>query len=190
MPLVMRALLSRVMVFAACSPKARSFFFLSRHDLVKVGGGVFVSPLLPPRPPATRPTSSSVDELISLQRPSPLMNSRVKTLRRSARAKERLVDAALSQGASTSVIPLSFLIVKYLGQQGKLTCVQDTYKKDCREESAEGLARVAQPEPSRKRQIGATSDIDPLPAKRARPTRTNTQRPVVEDDKAEQMVEV
>lgn len=59
----------------------------------------------PSRPPATRPASSSADELVSLQRPShALMNGRVEKSRRSSRAKlkasqERLLGAALSQGA-------------------------------------------------------------------------------------------
>ncbi|KAK3358514.1 hypothetical protein B0T24DRAFT_124602 [Lasiosphaeria ovina] len=83
----------------------------------------------PSRPPATRPASSSADELVSLQRPShALMNGRVEKSRRSSRAKlkasqERLLGAALSQGAGTTVVPHR---ARYLGQYGKLTRVQDT----------------------------------------------------------------
>ncbi|KAK0622001.1 hypothetical protein B0T17DRAFT_493439 [Bombardia bombarda] len=118
------------------------------------------------------------------------MNGRVEKSRRSSRAKlskasqERLLDAALSQGAGTPVDP---------HRQVSRTVRQVTsctgHAQDCREESAEGFARVAPPEPSRKRQLDATSDIDPLPAKRARSTRTDTQRPGVEVEEAEQTAE-
>ncbi|KAK0635023.1 hypothetical protein B0T17DRAFT_515079 [Bombardia bombarda] len=97
------------------------------------------------------------------------MNGRVEKLRRSSRAKlskasqARLLDAALNQGAG--------------------------HAKDCREEFAEGFARIATPEPSRKRRIDATFNVGPLPAKRARSVRTDTQRPGIEDEKAEQTAE-
>lgn len=62
--------------------------------------------------------------------------------------------------------------------------MQDT--QDRRGESAQDFTRIAPLEPSRKRRIDTSSDIDYLPAKRARSTRIITQRPRVEVEKAEQ----
>lgn len=48
------------------------------------------------------------------------------------------------------------------------------------------LDRDAVPVQSTKSQLDATSEIDLLPAKRARSTRTDTQRPGVADEKEDQ----
>jgi hypothetical protein len=57
-----------------------------------------------------------------------------------------------------------------------------------REQSPESgdLAGDATPVQARKRRLHATTKSDPVPAKRARLTRTDTQQPRVEDEKSEQ----
>ncbi|KID89012.1 heterokaryon incompatibility protein, partial [Metarhizium majus ARSEF 297] len=82
-------------------------------------------------------------------------------------SQKKLLDAVASRGAGTE-LPQSH-----------------------REQSAESgdLAGDATPVQARKRLLDATSEGDPSPAKRARSTRTDTQRPGVEDEKSEQAAE-
>ncbi|KAF2249901.1 hypothetical protein BU26DRAFT_482673 [Trematosphaeria pertusa] len=50
---------------------------------------------------------------------------------------------------------------------------------------SEGLSGDAPPAPARKRHLDTTTESDPAPAKRARLTRADTQRPAVQDERAE-----